>query len=139
MAINLSSDSRTGVSALALSDSHHDRERIMSFHCFAFGSRSLKMHTCFSGETSHGCGHAYRTSRGTLTSPVEGSSLTIRVISTAGCPRHLLATMSMVGMIRVGAHSTYNMKRRGIGKQWNCWRSCFVACISQENCRISAI
>jgi hypothetical protein len=32
-----------GGSALARSDSRQDRERMMSFHCFAFGSRSLEM------------------------------------------------------------------------------------------------
>ena len=42
-------------------------------------------------------------------------------------------------MIQYDAYSTHNMKSRGIGKQWNCRRSCFVVCISQENWRISAI
>jgi hypothetical protein len=88
-------DSRMSGSALSPFGSASRSRADDVFPLLRFWKSLTENASCFSNETSHECGgHAYRTSRGTLTSPVEGSSLTIRVISTAGCPRHLLALQS---------------------------------------------
>jgi hypothetical protein len=71
----------------ASSDSYHEQEWVISFHCFAFGSRSLRrISDLVSGWIGYKCGYAYVTSLGTLTSAVAGSILTTPVISTAGFP-----------------------------------------------------